>query len=401
MAFEADRIILLVASAAMLLLAAVILAAGPARGINRAFAALVAVRGMATMLPQVSTDPTWLWAALEMQPYFVLAIVPLALYCLLAFGATPQRLRIAGWTTLAAILLLDVAYAVDHSLFHGLARGEAETGALRAAAGIQYTSAGPLAAIASASSLALALLGLRLALRYREEARGPQGTTLLLLASGLLLGSLFDGASRLAALTSLLDEGSPYPWFPWGWAVVLLPVTALVPAFLAAIVLAAGRNIDPRPQRVLEGRVLVLACFAFFSGFLRLVLPADSDPAGQALVLVLLGVWRLTMPVLVAYALVLQRWKGAASRTREAVAWLGLAACLATAGMAAAFLASGIAQSPLYQLAGLAAAAALATAARPLLALSRRFAAWLLPEVPPPARTARATTAPSSVRATR
>lgn len=378
MAIDLDRSILLASGALMLLLAGAILASAPGRALHRALAGLVAARGATVLLPQLSSDPRWSLAAVNLQPYFLLAVVALAVYCMVLVGSR-RPLRGAGWATLGAIALLDGAYLLDHSLLFTLEAGEAATGALAATPGYAFTAFGPLALVAGSVLPLLGLLGLVFALRYRREADGPDGTMYLLIAGGLLLGSLFDGTSRLAALTSLLDDQAAYPWLPWGWAMAALPALALVPAMLGVAVLAAGRNVDPRPQRLLEGRLLVLSAFAFFSGFLRLVGPSSSDPGGEALVLLLLGVWRLTMPVLVAYGLVANRRTNVTSRTREAIAWTTLAGLLASAGIAAAVLASVVAASPFPVLAGIAAAALLATAARPLLRGCRRFADWLVP----------------------
>src|SRR5688572_99343 len=99
MALDLDRSVLFAAGVAMLALAVLILALRPGRGINRALAALVAARGMATLLPQASTDPSWTLMAQTLQPYFTLAVVPLALYRLHAFaalGAPERRWRGAG-----------------------------------------------------------------------------------------------------------------------------------------------------------------------------------------------------------------------------------------------------------------------------------------------------------------
>src|SRR5688500_19436359 len=104
----------------MLVLALAILVVRPGRGINRALAALVGARGAATLLPQASTDPSWTWTAINVQPYFSLAVVPLALYCIYAFahaGETGRRAT-AGLLAFGAVAALDLAYFLDHSLFH-------------------------------------------------------------------------------------------------------------------------------------------------------------------------------------------------------------------------------------------------------------------------------------------
>jgi hypothetical protein len=305
MTIHLDRSTLLVAGIAMLAIAAVIFAVRPGRGINRALAALIGARGAATLLPQVSTDPAWALTALNVQPYFGLAVVPLALYCLHSFaqaGRPAGRLP-AGWIALGAIACLDLAYFLDHGLFHSVVAGTTETGALRAASGFVYTAFGPLWIVANAAGLVLAWLGLRLALQARAEGDAPHGPLVLLVACGLTLGALFEGASRLAALTALLDAPGSFPWLPWGWASAVLPVFALVPAGLAVAVLAAGAASLRRELRPVVRAVVALSGFAFFSGFLRLLAPADSDIGSTGLVPILMGLWRLAMPVLVAYAI--------------------------------------------------------------------------------------------------
>ncbi|MHB1261981.1 MAG: hypothetical protein ACYC2H_09735 [Thermoplasmatota archaeon] len=305
MALDLARSVLFAAGAAMLAIAILILVLRPARGLNRALAALVAVRGTAILLPQVSGDPSWAWTAQSVQPYFALAVVPLALYCLHAFTSlgTGRRRPGTGWFAALAVVLLGAIYLGDHSLVQTLAWGDADVGALQAAPGIHYASFGPLWLLVGAAPVLLAYLGLRSVVQYRQDPTSRNARLLLFVGAGLVLGGLFDGASRLAALTSLLDQPGTFPWLPWGWAVVVLPVLALAPALMAVAVLAArpraSAHVRPRTERGL----LVLAGFAFFSGFARLMAPADSDVAGNALVLILLGLWRLAMPLLIAFGL--------------------------------------------------------------------------------------------------
>lgn len=305
MAIDPQRLVLLASGLGMLALAAMILALRGRSGWHRALGALIGVRGVTVLLPQLATDARWTEAAVHLQPYFSLAVVPLAAWCLLVTATAPQRRRAVGWAAVGAIAALDLAYWFDHGLFHEVAAGTSAIGAMRAAQGLVYTAFGPLFAVATLAPLLLALLGLRYAVWYRQAAREPQARTWLLLSAGLLVGALFDGTTRLAVLADLLDDPAGFLWAPWGWAVVGLPVLALIPAALGTAVLAANRSIDPRPHHALEGNLLVLASFACLSGLLRLLLPADSDIGAHPLMLVLMGVWRLAMPVLVACALVL------------------------------------------------------------------------------------------------
>ncbi|HJQ94043.1 MAG TPA: hypothetical protein VJ874_07160, partial [Candidatus Thermoplasmatota archaeon] len=198
---------------------------------------------------------------------------------------------------------IDLAYFLDHSLVQSLRAGEADVGALRAADGIAYTAFGPLWLLPALAYPVLAYLGLRLAVQYREAPKAPPAPLLLMVSSGFILGGLFDGANRLTALTALLDSPGPFPWLPWGWAVAIVPVTAFVPSLLAVAVLASNRPPADRPHRKLERTVVMLSGFALFSGFVRLIAPSSSDVAGGALVLLLLGAWRLATPAFIAYGL--------------------------------------------------------------------------------------------------
>lgn len=316
MAIALDHVLLLAAGGAMLALAAFVLAIGATRGLNRAFAALLAARGVTIILPQLSTDPQWLWTAYTVQPYFSMALPVLAAYCLWTWpraGAAPRG-PAGGWWTVGALATVWIAYALNHALLHTMAVGEAANGAMRAGPGLMYTSFGPLVVVVGAGPLLMAILGLWVAGRYRIEADTPAAPTNLLVACGFMLGALFDGSNRLSALVTMLDGSEGFPWGPWGWAILVLPIAALVPGVLTLLLVAAGRALLPRPLHVLEGRLLAVGLIAFFSGFLRLAIATDPDVAGHPVTLVLLGFWRLMMPALVAYGLALAAWQARDAR---------------------------------------------------------------------------------------
>lgn len=305
MPLDLERSVLFAAGAATLALAVATLGARPGARVNRALAALLAVRGASLLLPQASDDPAWIRTALEVQPYLLFAVVPLALYCLHAFAnlAGPGPRRGAGWLTLGAVATLDLAYFLDHSLVQTLAFGDPDVGALRAGDGVRYVAFGPLWILVGLIGPVLAYVGLRLAIQYRNEARLPHAPLLLLVAAGLVIGALFDASNRLVALVALLDDPGSFPWLPWGWAVMALPLLAFGPALMAVPVLAARGTAAPHALRRVERAVVVLAAFALFSGFLRLMAPADSDVGANPLVLVLLGLWRMATPILLGYAI--------------------------------------------------------------------------------------------------
>lgn len=305
MPLDLERSVLLAAGAATLALAIATLAARPGARVNRALSALLAVRGASLLLPQASDNPAWVRTALEVQPYLLFAMVPLALYCLHAFAnlAGPGPRPGAGWLALGSVAALDLVYFLDHSLVQTLAFGDADVGALRAGNGVRYVAFGPLWILVGIIGPVLAYLGLRLAIQYRNEARSAHAPLLLLVAAGLILGALFDASNRLVALVALLDAPGSFQWMPWGWAVMALPLVAFGPALMAIPVLAANGRSAPGPLRRVERAVVILAAFALFSGFLRLMAPADSDVGANPLVLVLLGLWRMATPVLLGYAI--------------------------------------------------------------------------------------------------
>lgn len=303
MAIDVFRLVPLVAGACTLALGGVLLALGRRRGLDYAFGLLLGARGLTLLLPQLSTEPGWIRFVLTAQPAFALLVAVLAAYLLATIGRAQPPRHAAAYAAAASVAILGL-YLAFPSLFVGLAPGPASSGAMYAAAGWHYTSFGPLSFLAACAWPLLAILALRLAVLYRAQARSGQGRVLLLLSGGLLVGALFDGANRASALSSLVDQGSAYDWMPWGWATFVLPTLALVPALLAAAVIAANRGIDPRPDHALEGGLLGLGAFALATGFLRLALPADSMVVSHPSMFVLLGAWRLVMPILVTWALV-------------------------------------------------------------------------------------------------
>lgn len=303
MAVDSYRLVPLVAGAATLVIAAAILAAGPRRGLNRALAVVLAARGMTLGLPQVSTDPSWGRFALTLQPAFALILVPAVAYCILALGGDAAKARARGWLAVAAGVLLVGLYVAHPPLMHTLEEGPASMGALNAGAGLRYVDFGPLSALVGTAWVLIGILALRAAVAYRAKAREPAARPLLVLTGGLLVGVLFDGASRAATLADLLDAPGGFPWLPWGWGLMVLPIFGLVPGALAAGVLAANRSLDPRPLHSLEGILLGISAFAVLTGFVRLALPPSSDIGSHPLMIVFLGAWRLAMPVLLAFAL--------------------------------------------------------------------------------------------------
>ncbi len=381
MGLETGRLILLSSAAAMVLLGTLLAAIDFEKRVNRAFAALLGVRGLSLLLLQLSDRPSWNMFAARFQPYLALAILPLALYFASMYPRRrgPLARRGAGWVVLGAILVLDAIYFMDHSLYYTVAPGEPSSAAMRAAAGVQYTGFGPLATLPSLAFPLFSMLSLLFVWDYTRTTPGATRTSYFLVASGFLLNGLFDGASRLIGLFHLLGDPGGFAWAPWGWAIVALPASSLVPAVAALALVAAHRFRGRGGERPMEARLYVAAFLALLTGLFPLVLAPGSDFFRHPATLILLGLWRLTLPALVTFALLRYALFDIDLKVRAAVAWSVVVGILGATYFLVSELLEGVVASRTGTLGGLAAAALLTLAAKPLSVIGRRAAALLMP----------------------
>lgn len=371
----------------MVVLAGLVAASDFAKHVNRAFAALLAARGLGLLLPQLASTPEWSRFSVAAQPYLVLAVIPLAVHFASVYPRPrgPLARPGGGWFTLGVILALDAAYLADHSWYHSIAPGTAAAAA-QAANGYVYTGFGPLAALASASSVVLAGLGLLFVHDYTRSAPGAQRATYFLVAAGFVLNGIYDGCRQAVGLGRLLEDPAGFPWFPWGWAVGVLPVLSLVPALAAVLVMAIHR-FGVRDQELrLERRLYVLCALAGASGLLPLFLPAGSEFFAHPATVILLGAWRLSLAAFVTYALVRYSMFGIDARLRSAVAWGWVVALFGGTFFVVSESIEALATSQWGTVGGLLSAGLLALAARPLARAGRRVAHFVLPASigPPP-----------------
>ena len=156
---DPSRIPLLAAGAAMLALAGVLLWMDFAKRVNRAFAVYLIARGGTLVLPALS-GPRLERLALDLQAYFLLALVPAALYFASLYPRRrgPLSGRWGGWIALAATVAIFLLYIADHGLYQTLARTPEGAGPGSASASWDYVDQGPLFALGMLAAVALQTL---------------------------------------------------------------------------------------------------------------------------------------------------------------------------------------------------------------------------------------------------
>jgi hypothetical protein len=369
---------------AMLLLAAVLLAMDFRKRVNRAFAALLVLRGVSLILSPLDLGARGSLAIQGLIPYIVLPLAPLTVY----FASIYPRRRGwlgrpgGGWWTLALAVALDALYMVWHDGYWTLAPAESMVPLLRADEGVQFVGFGPLALVGMASFPLLSGLAFLFALDYTRSPPGTIRASHFLVAAGFLVNGLFDGTTRLLSLARLdAASAAAYPWWPWGWAIPILPALAIIPA-LAALALIVRHQFrrGKGQERAMEVRLYVFAALALASALLPRPASGDFFSAPSQ---VILGLWRLALPVVVTYALLRYALFDIDVKVRAAVAWTVVAGVFAGAW----FIGSNLLQNVLAEwtgtgtVGGLVAAALLAWATPPMIRFGRWSAAKLMPGV--------------------
>jgi hypothetical protein len=282
------------AAAALFTLAGALLWLKFSNPVNRSFALFLFFRGMIIVANQMKllasgATSKGLWNSAA--DYYLIGAVPALLYFLLCYGFPlgGKGIRAAKAFTVIAGLLLGALYAFDHCL------GECgpNLGSLKL---------GPLAFFYYGIHPALAGAALFLAWRAQKERVGAKRQALRLLSLAFILNALldativawFDASSHLGATAY-----APSPWL----APVLLTPLAVFPLALPTLVLL-GRipNVRGKPSGLSTG---VLAVLAVVSG--ALVNAASQADLSLYPGLFLIGVWRIVLPAMAAYAIVRHR----------------------------------------------------------------------------------------------
>lgn len=303
----------------MLLLAAWLLWLNFRSPTHRAFAVFLVLRaavivanrlrGLAEDAGQTTNEAFWE----SLREYYFLALAPALVY-FWAVYATRPRPRVWLLVVLAATLLLESLYLVDHcSNYCTLAGGT--------------THLGPLSPFGSPASLVvqgvIGLLVLREAGRAGDSSRGRAAfaVAMSLLLEPMLEGALIAGFVWRVGLDAVLGGYQPY-----GLAIAfhaLFFVAALAPIAGVAMALLAGLRSPGLRVRaeMLAALTALMAVSGLYVGW-NVVRGVDWLPG-----IFLIGVWRILLPALAVYALVRHGLFGVDVRLRFAIKGTTLAGC--------------------------------------------------------------------------
>lgn len=279
--------------------------------VHRVFSAFLFLRGMviiAGRVQDITTDPIIddLWSRLSR--YYLLALAPILIVFVLIY---PRRRWLvdhlpggAATLTLAMIVPLELAYLLDHCIV--------------SCGGPAGLVPGPLLLLTLGFPLVSGLAAVALA---RELARTPPGhrrISLGLATIALTVNAAADGAfaaaSSLAYPASWMSAYAPGAWtstLGWAWPIAVVPVL-----WVAAILM---RDLRVSETRGFAVRALVLISLAALTGIIAGLLPPSAHRGFTDPVSFVLGIWRLALPALIAYALVRHRLFDIDMTTRWAV----------------------------------------------------------------------------------
>jgi hypothetical protein len=253
--------------------------------VNRAFATFLVLRAgilLTNRLIVADVSDSDFWSRISQ--YLFLAILPSLAYFLIAYLLPWREVRtkVVALGTLLAGVGLEGVYVWDHCL--DICR--TSTGTL----------VGPLSLLRELDPLAYALAALWIA-SQAKRASGMRQEAGLLMALAFLLNSAVDATVEAGlVLAHGFDAAASAVASVDGGFVVAAQLAALVPSALALRLFLAESN-GPRRVGAALGFVAALATGALVG------IEAGTPTIGSDLVF-LLGMWRLVLPLLVAFALV-------------------------------------------------------------------------------------------------
>lgn len=373
--FVPERISLLLAAATLVGLGAWLFFLDVSNRAQRVFALLLLLRGLTFLVgPLRSAADTArdsvLWATLA--PYTIIPVVPIVIYFLSVYPRRRglARFRAGPFALFALTLALLAWYVADHASYATI------TPTVPAG----YAEYGPLFVLQALRLPALAMAGLVLAQEYRKNPKGSLGFSLFLMVAGFTLNALFDGTlAAFDLVKALQDPGTP--WFPWDWARWWLPVVALPigVATCGSLVPVLGRaRKDPELQEVTRFFFAAVP-LALASPFITL-LPYAQAPEHTTFVM---GVWRLLVPLLLAYALMRYQLFGIDLRLKAGVRRAILVGVFVGVFFLITEAAEALVSEDRAPLFGIAAAGLLAVMGKPIQTFAERAANGVMPDTQP------------------
>lgn len=342
---------------------------------QRIFALVMALRGLTFFAAPLRFEATTvresvLWATLA--PYAIVPLVPLVVYFLCLY---PERRWLAKTRWGPPFLLLASAgltawYFLDHASY-------ATITATNPALYVEY---GPLFLLTGLRLPLLVGAGLVLARDYLKDPKGSRGFSLFLLVAAFTLNGLFDGVAAVLDLTAALSDPAT-SWWPWTWTRWWLPVLALPLALATCLslfpVLALARQ-DRELQEIT--RFLFIAVpLALVTPLVRLLPHAGAEDN----VTFLMGVWRLLIPFLLAYALLRYQLFDIDIRLKAGVRRAIIVGAFTVTFFLVSEAAESLVQGNRGPLFGIASAGFLALAARPVQGFAGRISDRFMPDTKP------------------
>jgi hypothetical protein len=378
---------LLASGIAMLLLAVLLAAIDFRKRVNRAFATVMALRGLTLLLSAMALPASVHLAMQRFLPYLSLAIFPLLLLFASHFPRRrgPLGRKGAGWFAIGAIAVLWAVYFVWHEGYYTIRPGTTDVPILDAGKGLVYEGFGPLAVLGYGIFPVMAALGWLFARDYTRSEPGTQRTSYFLVACGFLVNGVFDGTRQTVGLVRLMMDSEGFAWAPWGWTIAVLPALSLLLALAGLVNVGLhsfrGRAADQRQERRRESLLFALAGLAALTGAAPTMLPAGSEFFVSPPMLIVLGLWRLTLPLFVTYALMRYALFDIDLKVRAAVAWTFVVVVFGAVYFLVSETLEGLVSDRFGQFGGLAAAGLLTVAGDPLAKAGRKVAKALMPGV--------------------
>ncbi len=371
----------LVSAAVTLGLASVLLVVGAAHRANRVLALLLTLRGLLVAtyslgFVQGTETATKIWWHLF--PFFLIPVPFVILYFVIIYPR-PRRLgpsRLSwGWILLLLALASIVAYAIGPTLFWDLDAYVAHPEGPEANA-----PAGPLFIFDVLLILGYAVAALVFGWDYVRPRQGDRSLSSLLISFGFVASVLHGGISLALFVPEILSR---HPWPLRGAMMATWGLSMALVVLLVVLFVANARHPEASVRAALR-RYMILVPLPALTPFVALWMPSDADLATRALLDFFSALWRMSLPVVVTYALVRHHLFDLDLKTKWAfkqstVAIFFIVVFFVVSEAAVAIVGEGTGSTYI----GIAVAALLLFALAPVQRLAERMVDAALPQVSP------------------
>lgn len=355
---------------------------------HRTFAAILLCRALNVLIGLLRNQAQSVEAALffnRIGPYALLPLVPLTVYFLSVYPKPRGWLGKSKWggpTVILVILAACAAYAFDHSWLWTQQPGN-RAGYASSFPGYHDASYGPLVLLTSLWTIMFSVVTVVLALDYLDTMNRSPRFSAMLIYAGFALNSLFDGTLRIFQAIRGWGADGEFPMFPYGWAVAILPAFTILPVLLSIFILYSRRKIHADVTRDVN-RFLSVAPLPVASGIALGTIGGMTEvflvgPGSFAHFV--LGIWRLSLPILVCYALLRYDLFDIDHKVKAAVKHGTIIGAPVSVFFAVSEITEALIQNQVSALYGAVAAIAISIAFKPLERVAHRFASRVFPRV--------------------